>query len=163
MISENEFFKFAKKTNKILRDCYVGTQYPTDPEPDYKEKYGFSLHELSPIKGSSSLTKDNYYFFRKDTVEDCKDDLLALCAMLPKLKTVKAGTAGTIAYIDLIPDGKNTYETLLMSLENIDRFIAILVLCRIGTRGEFIGTEKFSAVTVDLDEKYKSIVNPSAE
>ena len=163
MISEKDYFRFAKKLSKTIKNCYVGTQYPTDPEPDYKEKYGFSLHELSPIKGSSSATKDNYYFFRKDTVEDCKDDLLALCAMLPKLKTIKAGTAGTIAYIDILPDTKNTYATLLMILEHIDKFIALLVLNRIGTRGEFIGTEKFSAVTVDLDEKYKSIVNPSAE
>ena len=163
MLTEKEYFKFAKKLSKIMRDCYVGTQHPADPEPDYKEKYGFSLHELSPIKGSSSLTKDNYYYFRKDTVEDCKDDLLALFATIPKLKTVKPYTAGTIAYIDLLPDTKNTYETLLMILNHIDKFIALLVLNKIGTRGDFIGTEKFSAVTVDLDEQYKSIVNPDAE
>ena len=163
MITEKEYFKHAKKLHKILKNCYAGTLHPTDEVPSFDNYYGYSRDELSPIKGSSSLTKDNWYYFRKDTVEDCKDDLLALCAMIPKLKTVKPYTAGTIAYIDLLPDRKNTPETFMASLEDADKFIALLVLNGIGTRREFIGTENFSAVTVDLNEKYKSIVNPDAE
>ena len=38
--------------------------------------------------------------------------------------------------------------------------MGIIYLQIIGTRGDFVGTKEFSAVTVDLDEKYKSIVNP---
>lgn len=160
MISEQEYFKFSKKLNKILKKCYVGTLYPDDERPDYKEKFGYPKEELSPSKGSSSLTKNNYYFFRKEALRDCKDDVLSLCALLPKLKTVKEDTAGTIAYMDLLPKTQTNLTTLTIVCEHADKFVALLVLNNIGTRGDFIGTDEFSAVTVDLEKKYKSIVNP---
>uniref|UniRef100_UPI0040563667 hypothetical protein n=1 Tax=Agathobacter sp. TaxID=2021311 RepID=UPI0040563667 len=66
----------------------------------------------------------------------------------------------SITYIDLLPDRKNTLETLTSACENADKFVALLVLNNLGARRDFVGTEEFSAV--DLEPRYKSIVNPDA-
>ena len=102
MISEQEYFKFSKKLNKILKKCYVGTIYPG--KAVFEVVDGYSKQGLSPYYGHSSLTKENCYFFNKQSVIENKDAILELCAILPKLKTVKNGTAGTIAYVDLLPE-----------------------------------------------------------
>ena len=162
MISEQEYFKFSKKLNKILKKCYVGTIYPG--KAVFEVVDGYSKQGLSPYYGHSSLTKENCYFFNKQSVIENKDAILELCAILPKLKTVKTGTAGTIAYIDLLPDRNNTLESLTKDCEFADKFVALLGLAEIGLASDdFIGNNKFSATTIDLNPRYKSIINPDVE
>lgn len=162
MISEQEYFKFSKKLNKILKKCYVGTIYPeTDT---FELSNGYTSQGYIPHYGNSSLTKENCYFFNKPAVVENRDAILELCAILPKLKKVKDGTAGTIAYVDLLSEGQNTLESLTEECEFADKFVSLLVLAGIGLPSEeFVGNDKFSATTIDLNPRYKSIVNPDAD
>lgn len=162
MISEQEYFKFSKKLNKILKKCYVGTIYPGERVFEVVDSY--HKQGLSPYYGHSSLTKQNCYFFNESIVVENRDAILELCAILPKMKTVKKGTAGTIAYFDILPNTQNTPETLKRYCEQADKFVALLGLAEIGLASdEFVGNDKFSATTIDLNPRYKSIVNPDAE
>lgn len=161
MISEQEYFKFSKKLNKILKKCFVATRYPKNDNFEIGKNY--AQQGFAPFYGQSSLTKENCYFFNKQSVTENKDAILELCAILPKLKTVKNGTAGTIAYIDLLPDRKNTLESLTKDCEFADKFVALLEVSEIGLASdEFIGSDKFSATTIDLNPRYKAIINPDA-
>lgn len=159
MISEQEYFKFSKKLNKILKKCYIDMY---TPESDKSKRY--AQQGYAPVYGHSSLTKENCYFFNESIVVENIDAILELCAILPKLKTVKTGTAGTIAYIDLLPDRNNTLESLTKDCEFADKFVALLELAEIGLASDdFIGNNKFSATTIDLNPRYKSIINPDVE
>lgn len=160
MISEQEYFKFSKKLNKILKKCFIGTIYPENN--NFEESNNYTQQGFIPHYGSSSLTQQNRYFFNKPVVIENRDAILEICAFLPKLKTIKEGTAGTIAYIDLLSEGKNTLESLTEECEQADKFVSLLVLAGIGLPSEtFIGNENFSATTIDLHPRYKSIVNPN--
>lgn len=159
MISEQEYFKFSKKLNKILKKCYAGTVYPENTS--YEILDGYTSQGLWPYYGQSSLTKENCYFFNKSAIMENRDAILELCAILPKFKTVKDGTAGSISYFDILPATQNTQQTLTGYCEQADKFVGLLGLAEIGLPSEdFIGNENFSATIIDLNPRYKSIVNP---
>ena len=100
MLPEREYFMFSKKVSKLLKTCFLGVKHPDDANFIISDKFGLSTSEVFLFSGQSSLTQKNMYYFNKSEALKHKEDLLEICRMLPKLKTIIHDTAGTIAYTD---------------------------------------------------------------
>lgn len=160
MIPETDYLKFARTLTSLLKDCFLATEYPDKPAINITKDLGISSDDVEFISGCSSLTKGNIYLFRKSESLNHKEELLQLCKSLPKLKTIITGTAGTIAYTDLLPDKKTTLFTLKQYCQHADKFIGLLSINEIGYPKDLVGTENFQAAPIHLALHYKDQVNP---
>lgn len=79
------------------------------------------------------------------------------------MKTVVSGTAGTIAYADLLPSGKIHPITLKGYCEDADKFIGLLTINGIGYAKDFVGSDDFKAAPIELSYRYKEQVNPDVK
>lgn len=129
----------------------------------YLKDLGISIDDVYVSSGLSSVTKGNFYIFHKEKVLGHKQELLDLCKSLPKLKTIVTGTAGTIAYTDLLPDEKCTLTALRRYCIHADKFIGMLSINEIGYPKDMVGTDNFQASPIHLAWHYKDQVNPNAE
>lgn len=160
MLPEKEYFIFSKKVSKLLKTCFLRTRHPDDPAFLSRTEFGLDMSEVYLFSGQSSLTQNNMYYLNQAEAEKHKDALLAICASLPKLKTVVSGTAGTIAYADLLPDRKIHPAVLKEYCEDADKFIGLLTINDIGISMDFVGSDDFKAAPIVLSYRYKEQVNP---
>lgn len=160
MLSLKDYFKFSRKLSQILEDCYLDTKYPGENYKEFESVYGHKYEEISFTKGASSLTEHNFYLMLTEATKKHKDELLEMCKSLPKLKTVITGTAGTIAYSDLLPELKQSQNDFKASCEKADKFIGLLEINGIAYARDLVGSKEFRAAPIILNEQYKSIVNP---
>lgn len=79
------------------------------------------------------------------------------------MKTVVSGTAGTIAYADLLPDKKVNPITLNLYCEHADKFVGLLTINGIGYAKDFVGSDDFKAAPIELSYRYKEQVNPDVK
>lgn len=160
MLPEKEYFVFSKKVSKLLKTCFLCVKHPGDETFSASRHFGMSESDVYRCGGQSSLTRENKYYFNKAEAQKHKEALLQICASLPKCKTVISGTAGTIAYTDLLPDMKTNINALTKSCELADKFIALLSINGIGYAKDFVGSGDFKAAPVQLSYRYVSQVNP---
>ena len=158
MLPEKEYIKFSRKVAKMAKTCLLYTKRSHDEIHLLKEEFGVSSSEVSLISGACSLTQDYIYCFNIAEALKHKDKLLAICASLPKMNTVVTGTAGSIAYTDLLPDRKTDPISLKQHCEHADKFIGLLTINRIGAAKEISGSGSFKAAPIDLAYKYKDQV-----
>ncbi|MBQ8604458.1 MAG: hypothetical protein IJ410_06420 [Oscillospiraceae bacterium] len=163
MLPENDYLQFSRAVSKILKDCFVAIDNPNKEPIDLRKEFDLSINEVTFTCACSTLTKENTYIFHKEKTISHKQELLDLCKSLPKLKTVVTGTAGTIAYTDLLPDEKCTLTALKRYCMHADKFIAMLSINGIGYPKDMVGTDNFQAAPINLMYKYKDQVNPDAE
>ncbi|MBQ8604530.1 MAG: hypothetical protein IJ410_06785 [Oscillospiraceae bacterium] len=163
MMPEKEYIQFARTVTAILKDCFLAIEYPDKPAIDIEKDLNLNENEVDFSSGRSSLTKGNTYIFHKEKTLNHKQELLDICKSLPKLKTIVTGTAGTIAYTDLLPDKKTTLFSLKQYCMHADKFIGMLSINEIGYPKDMVGTDNFQAAPINLMYEYKDQVNPDAE
>ncbi|MBQ8604529.1 MAG: hypothetical protein IJ410_06780 [Oscillospiraceae bacterium] len=163
MLSRRDYIKFSRKLSSMLEDCYLDTKYPNENYKEFEKAYGYKYDEIAFTKGASSLTEHNFYLFVKEKVLQHKDELLEMCANLPKMKTVATDTAGTISYTDLLPETNRTKESFTYSCEEADKFIGLLEINGVGYARDLVGSKEFKAAPIILSPRYKDQVNPDAE
>ncbi|MBQ7902916.1 MAG: SEL1-like repeat protein [Oscillospiraceae bacterium] len=163
MLPEREYFVFSKKVSKLLKTCFLGVKHPDDANFIISDKFSLPTSEVFLFSGQSSLTQKNMYYFNKSEALKHKEDLLEICRMLPKLKTIIPGTAGSISYTELLPDEKTNTISLTRYCEHADKFIGLLTINGIGYAEEISGTGSFKAAPIDLAFEYREQVNPGTE
>lgn len=163
MQSRRDYVKFSRKLSLLLEDCYLDTKYPNENYKEFEKVYGHKYEEIAFTKGASSLTEHNFYLFVKEKALQHKVELLEMCANLPKLKTAAADTAGTIAYTELLMDGKLSPNIFKTSCEDADKFIGLLEINGIAYARDLVGSKEFKAAPIILNLRYKDQVNPDAE
>lgn len=163
MLPDKEYFKFSKKVSKLLKTCLLYTKRQEDEVRLLEKEFGLSPSEVFTTNGASSLTEANVYYFNFSEALKHKDELLNMCAALPKLKTIIPGTAGSISYTELLPDEKTNIISLTRYCEHADKFIGLLTINRIGFAKEISGTGTFKAAPIDLAFEYREQVNPGTE
>ena len=150
MIPQSDYLNFTKALKPIFKDCFLITEYPDKDYLLIEDNFDLSQENITVSSGCSSITKGNTYLFNKPKALTHKNELLQLCKSLPKLKTIITGTAGTIAYTDLLPDKQMDEFTLKKYCEFADKFIGLLSINGIGYPKDFVGTESFQAATINL-------------
>lgn len=161
MLPLKDYMVFSKKLAIILKDCYLTTHYPNDVIISIQKDLNLSPDEVAFASGCSSLTEGNIYLFKKENAKKHKEELLDICLSLPKMKTVLTGTAGTIAYTDLLPDMQTNLNALIQHCQHADKFIGLLQINEIGYgKSDMVGNENFKASPISLAYRYKNQINP---